>query len=175
MPAHVERDVALGEVVLGEIVLADDGEALAAHVVADDRLRLVVGELDAAGQGAEVEVGGGVDAAVLPRALIESRLRPERDQRQRRDGPADDVVRQAAVEPGAEADVGGVGRRVGVGAGELRRLAGDDAGVAAVLEREAGLEAVVGAQARLEAVVAGELVPVEQVRGVEDEALRSRG
>ncbi len=170
--AQVERHVALGEVVLGELVFRVQGQALAADVVADHRLCLVVGELRAGGERAEVQVGEEVDAAVLQRARIEATGGPEREEGERRDRRADHVVRERLVEPGTQADVGGVGRRVGVGAGDLGGLAGDDVGVTAALEVDGELGAVVRPQAGLEAVVAGKLVPVEQVGGVEDEALR---
>jgi len=56
--------------------------------------------------------------------------------------------------------------------GDLNRLAGDKIRMASVGEISGILEAIVKPRAALDAVIAGELVPGEEVRVVEDETLR---
>src|SRR5271165_2062297 len=69
------------------------------------------------------------------------------------------------------ADVGDVVESIGVLSGDLDRLPGDCVGVPAVGEIRRVLEPVVEPGSALDPVISGELVPCEQVRLVEDEAL----
>src|SRR5271157_175368 len=172
MARHVEDERSVDRPTIEETIGRAAGQALAGKFPTQRRLRRVEGIVKTGVDSGDISLGDGVEAIELERRAVELLLADERDRGRRRlERLAGDEVGEFPVEAGVEAGVGDVEERVGVLAGDLDRLPADDVGMAAIGEIGRVLETVVEPRAALDPVVAGELVPSEQVRLVEDEAL----
>lgn len=154
LSAHVEGDVSLHKIVCVDLVLGVEAEALAPDVIANNGLRLIISELNAAGPGSEIESGDEIDPARLEGRLVETSLRGERQRRTGRQSEGADIIRKRRIEPRAEAKVGCVRGSITVRTGNLIGLSANDIGIAAVLEIQRGLRAIIGPRAGLELVIA---------------------
>ena len=109
----------------------------------------------------------------LQRRAVELLFAHERDRvRERLQRLAEHEVRVLLVQAGFEPRIGGIKEGIGILPGDLDRFPADKVGVASIGEVGGVLESVIEPRAAFDPIVAGELVPGEQVRVVENKALR---
>ncbi len=104
--------------------------------------------------------------------LIEPPAGHEREVRVRRDLEPAHIIGASGIETGIETRMDEIGLRKRVAACHLIGLAEQHIGVEVVRARHRVLHANIRADAAFAAVIAGELVPFEKRRVLEDEALR---
>src|SRR5262245_53438504 len=146
-------------------------DALATVEEADQRLGSVVAVHH--GGGPTAEVGDGLELGPLQREVVLGEPEP------RREGQGGTrlvrcprhVVRLCGIEAAVETGVGGPAEREGVQPVELVGLPEQDIHVAAAIELGGVLNADVRPAAAFHAIPTGELVHLEQIRIVEDQAL----
>src|ERR1700730_11989731 len=85
MAAHVEDNVALGEIIIADLVARGEAKTFAAYIVTDEGLRLIIGELNRTGQGTQIIRSDKIDAPRLQCIDVEPSLADEREDGIRRD------------------------------------------------------------------------------------------
>ena len=170
---HVDHERSVNRPPIEEAVAAAPAQAVAWKRKSQLRLRGVQSVIDSPVDAGVARLGDSVEALELQRRTVELLFAHKRDRgRERLKRLAEHEVRVFLVQAGLEPRIGRIKEGVGILASDLDRFPANEAGMASVGEIGSILESIVEPRAAFDTVVARELVPGEQVRIVENEALR---